>query len=213
MLDLTGLIQTAGYLGIAAVVFTESGLLIGLILPGDSLLFTAGFLASQGYLNIAILSVIAFSMAVLGDNVGYWLGRRFGPSVFTRKDSLLLDPEHVLRAELFYAKHGPKTIILARFFPIIRTIAPVLAGVGSMHWPTFIRYNIIGAVIWGIGVPCIGYFLGSAIPGIDRYLLPIIAVILLTSVLPGVWEFFRSTENRRALIGRIRRWWASKRHL
>ncbi|HXK36289.1 MAG TPA: DedA family protein [Candidatus Paceibacterota bacterium] len=207
MLDLTGLIQTAGYLGVAVIVFTESGLLIGVILPGDSLLFTAGFLASQGYLNIAVLIVIAFSMAVLGDNVGYWLGRRFGPTVFSRKDSLLLDPKHIVRAEQYYAKHGPKTIILARFIPVIRTIAPVLAGVGNMHWQTFMRYNVVGGVIWGIGVPLLGYWLGSAIPGIDRYLLPIIAFILLSSVFPGLWQFFSSAENRRHLNERIHRWW------
>src|SRR4030042_1268867 len=117
MLDLTGLIQTAGYLGVAVIVFTESGLLIGVILPGDSLLFTAGFLASQGYLNIAVLIVIAFSMAVLGDNVGYWLGRRFGPTGVSRQDSLLLDPTHIVRPEQYYTKHGPQTVMPARFIP------------------------------------------------------------------------------------------------
>lgn len=213
MFDLTGLIQTAGYLGIAAIVFTESGLLIGLVLPGDSLLFTAGFLASQGYLDIGILIIVAFSMAVLGDNVGYWLGRRFGPSVFSRHDSLLLDPAHITRAENFFARHGMKTIVLARFFPVIRTIAPVLAGVGSMHWPTFMRYNILGAVVWGIGVPSVGYWLGSSIPGIDRYIWPIIIAILITSVLPGVWQFVKSKQDRARIIQQFRAWWNSKRRL
>lgn len=194
MFDINGIIQTAGYLGIALIIFAESGLLIGIILPGDSVLFTAGFLASQGYLQIVPLMVMAFVMAVLGDNVGYWLGKRFGPSVFTRKDSLFLSPDNVHYAEVFYEEHGSKTIILARFIPVVRTLAPLLAGVGSMRWRTFMTYNLLGAFVWGIGISFAGYWLGAAVPGIDNYIIPIVLVIMVVSILPPAWKFFR---NRR----------------
>ena len=205
MFDLEALIRSAGYIGIGAIVFTESGLLIGVILPGDSLLFTAGFLASQNYVSIVPLMVVSFVCAVLGDNVGYWLGRRFGRSVFSRKDSLLLDPSHIARAEAFYASHGPFTIMLARFMPVIRTIAPVLAGVGNMHWPTFMRYNLLGGLAWGAGLPLAGYFLGSAIPGVDRYIVPIVALILIASVAPGIYHVLRDPSSRAKLLALVRR--------
>lgn len=196
MFDLIALIKAAGYLGVAAIVFTESGLLIGLVLPGDSLLFTAGFLASQGFLHIAPLMVIAFIAAITGDNLGYWLGARFGRSVFSRQGSLLLDPRHIQRAEQFYARYGAKTIVLARFVPIIRTIAPVLAGVGNMPRTIFMRYNLIGGFLWAVGVTLAGYWLGAVIPGVDRYLIPIIGVIIILSVAPGLWHIWRDRRNR-----------------
>src|SRR3989344_2440518 len=138
MFDLVTIIKTAGYAGIAFIVFAETGLFIGFFLPGDSLLFTAGFLASQGYLNIIILILFSFAGAVLGDSFGYYFGRRVGPAIFTRQDSLLLDREHINRAQRFYEKYGAKTIILARFVPVVRTFAPILAGVGSMRYPVFL---------------------------------------------------------------------------
>lgn len=201
--DLASFVKVIGTLGVAAIVFTESGLLIGIVLPGDSMLFTAGFLASQGYLSVIPLAVLAFIAAVLGDNVGYWLGARFGPSVFTRHDSLLLDPEHIKRAERYFAEHGPKTIILARFIPVIRTIAPVLAGVGTMPRRMFMAYNVIGALFWAVGVTFAGYFLGALIPGVDRYIVPIVALILVSSVLPGISALLRDPERRRMLWSRI----------
>lgn len=204
MYDLSELIKGAGTVGVAAIVFTESGLLIGIVLPGDSLLFTAGFLASQGYLPIVPLTVAAFIAAVLGDNTGYWLGARFGRSVFSRKDSLLLDPDHISRAERYFAEHGPKTVVLARFIPVIRTIAPVLAGVGSMPRATFMIYNVVGALAWAVGVTLAGYFLGSLIPGVDRYLVPIVLFILIASVLPGIMPILRDPTRRTAMVARIR---------
>lgn len=202
-LDLASLVKAAGYLGVAAIVFTESGLLIGIVLPGDSLLFTAGFLASQGFLSIVPLTIAAFLAAVLGDNVGYWLGQRFGRSVFSRHGSILLDPEHIARAERFYAVHGPKTIVLARFVPVIRTVAPVLAGVGSMHWRTFALYNVLGGLLWGVGLTVAGYALGAAIPDADRYILPIVVAIILASVAPGILHVLRTPEHRRDLWRRV----------
>lgn len=205
MFDVASLITSVGYVGIAAIVFTESGLLIGLFLPGDSLLFTAGFLSSQGYLSIIPLSLIAFIAAVLGDNMGYWLGKRFGPSVFRRQGSLLLDPEHIRRAETFFEKYGSKTIILARFVPVVRSLAPVLAGVGSMHWRTFFLFNIIGGLAWGVGITLAGYYIGNAIPGVDAYIIPIVLLIILVSVAPGLWHFFRNQQSRAQLTSQLRR--------
>lgn len=204
MFDLVSLIKAVGYLGIGVIVFTESGLLVGVILPGDSLLFTAGFLASQGFLHIVPLAITAFVAAVLGDNVGYQLGKRFGPSVFSRKGSLLLDSSNIEKAEHFYAAHGPKTIMLARFVPVMRTLAPILAGVGSMHWRTFALYNVIGGFIWAVGLTVGGYFLGSVIPNADHYIFPIIAVIIVVSLIPGLLHFFRNPEFRHNLMARLR---------
>ncbi|MEK7638146.1 MAG: DedA family protein [Patescibacteria group bacterium] len=204
MLDLVSLIKGVGYLGVGAIVFAESGLLIGLFLPGDSLLFTAGFLASQGFLSIVPLVLIIFVTAVLGDNTGYWFGKRFGPSVFRRRGSLLLDPEHIHRAEEFFQKHGPKTIILARFVPVIRSIAPILAGVGSMHWSTFFFYNVVGGLLWGVGVTLTGYYIGSVIPGVDAYIIPIALLIIVVSVAPGLWHLLRDKNGRAQLIAKMK---------
>lgn len=189
--SLVTLIQTAGYLGLFAIIFAESGLFVGFFLPGDSLLFTAGFLASQGYFDITALMVLCFVAAVLGDNFGYAFGKRVGPAIFKKEDSLFFHKKHLVRAQEYYAKYGGKTIILARFIPVVRTFAPILAGVGRMHYRTFFVYNIVGAVLWAIGLTALGYYLGSAIPNIDKYLLPIIAAIIIISILPAVIQIVR----------------------
>jgi len=191
-LDPQFLITTLGLVGVWAIIFAESGLLIGFFLPGDSLLFTAGFLASAAAadFNIWLLAGGAAAAAILGDSVGYWLGARFGRPLFERPDSRWFRREYVTRTEVFYARHGKKTIILARFVPIVRTFAPVLAGVGRMNYRIFLSYNLIGGLIWGAGVPLLGYFLGRTIPGVDRFLLPIIILIILTSFLPALPHFF-----------------------
>ena len=204
LFDLESIITTAGYLGIFGIVFAESGLFIGFFLPGDSLLFTAGVLASQGYLNIMTLVVISFVGAVLGDSFGYYFGTRVGPKIFTREDSLLFHREHINRAQRFYEQHGAITLVLARFMPIIRTFAPILAGVGNMRYSVFLSYNIIGGVLWGIVVPFLGYFLGTAIPSIDRYLWPIIALIIFLSILPGIVNILRHPESRMRILGVIK---------
>ncbi len=178
------ILPTIGYLGIFAIIFAESGLLIGFFLPGDSLLFTAGFLASQGFFNIVILALLSFIAAVAGDSVGYWFGHKVGRRLFHKKDSFFFHKENLIKAEKFYEKYGKKTIILARFLPVVRTFAPIVAGIGTMHYQTFISYNIIGGAIWGIGMPVAGYFLGRSIPNVDKYLLPIILLIVIISVAP-----------------------------
>lgn len=194
------ILPAIGYLGIFAIVFAESGLLIGFFLPGDSLLFTAGFLASQNIFDIRILAVLCFLAAVAGDTVGYILGQRVGKRLFHKEDSVLFHKEHLEKARLFYNKHGKKTIILARFMPVIRTFAPIVAGIGDMHYPTFLTFNVIGGLIWGVGLSTAGYFLGKSIPDVDRYLLPIVALIILISILPGIIHFLKDRKYRKALL-------------
>jgi membrane-associated protein len=203
MFNLTSLIQTAGYAGLAGIVFAESGLLVGFFLPGDSLLFTAGFLASQGFLNVWVLAPLLFVAAVAGDSVGYAFGNKVGPKIFTKEDSLFFHKSHLIKAQAFFEKHGGKTIILARFIPVVRTFAPVLAGVGKMRYSTFLVYNIIGAFAWAVGLTFLGYFLGSAIPNIDRYLLPIIALIIFLSILPTLIPLIRDRELRSKVWQKI----------
>ncbi|MBI4250107.1 VTT domain-containing protein [Candidatus Uhrbacteria bacterium] len=197
-IDLVTVVQTIGIAGIAGVIFAETGLLVGFFLPGDSLLFTAGFLASQGLLNIVVLTLVCFVSAVLGDSVGYAIGRRLGPRIFTRENSRFFQREYIERTKIFYEKYGGKTIILARFIPIIRTFAPVLAGVGKMHYPKFLSYNLIGGFAWGACVPLAGYFLGSMIPSVDRYLFPIIGGIIVVSIVPPLYDYWRHRKIKKA---------------
>ncbi len=186
-LDPHYIIQTFGLLGVVLAIFAESGLLVGIFLPGDSLLFTAGlFAASEKGFSIELLVVLGFLAAVLGDNVGYSIGQRAGPALFKRDDSRFFKKKHLHRATRFYEQHGRKTIVLARFVPIVRTLAPMVAGATKMPYRTFFAFNVIGALLWAVGVPTAGYFLGKSIPSIDRYLLPIIAVIVAVSLLPTV---------------------------
>jgi membrane-associated protein len=196
IIDWLGPFATIGLFGI---IFAESGLLIGFFLPGDSLLFTAGLLASQDDygLNIWVLLVGFFAMAVLGDQVGYWFGKRVGPSLFSRPDSRLFKQEYVTRTHTFFEKNGPKTIMIARFVPIVRTFAPILAGVGGMNYKTFVRFNVMGGFIWAVGVTAAGYVLGSTVPSIDRYLLPIIALIVLGSLIPPFLEWRKHKREQR----------------
>ncbi len=201
--DLESLIRTAGYLGLFGIIFAETGLLIGFFLPGDSLLFTAGFLASQDYLNIWLLVAVCFVAAVSGDAVGYAFGNRVGRRLFQRPESRLFRPEYLRRAEIFFEQHGGKAIILARFMPIVRTFVPIIAGVGSMRYPRFAAFNVIGALLWAVGLPIAGYFLGKSIPNVDRYLLPIILVIIVVSIAPTAIHVWR--ENGAEISALVRR--------
>ena len=196
-IDIVTLVQAVGYVGLFAIIFAESGLFFGFFLPGDSLLFTAGLLASQGLFNYYALAVIFALAAIAGDNVGYMFGKKIGPKIFTREDSLLFQKKHVERTQKFYEKYGTKTIVLARFIPVVRTFAPILAGVASMNYATFFKYNVIGGLVWGVGVSFIGYFLGSRVPGIENYLNYIIVVIIATSFIPILIEFVRECFKKR----------------
>ncbi|MFA5934378.1 MAG: VTT domain-containing protein [Candidatus Paceibacterota bacterium] len=196
LLDPMTIIKTVGLLGVFFIVFAESGLFFGFFLPGDSLLFTAGFLASQNFLNINFLFWGSFICAILGDSVGYWFGRKVGPKIFNKEDSIFFQKKHIERAQNFYNKHGNKTIFLARFIPIIRTFAPIVAGIGNMNYKNFVTYNIVGAFVWSFSTVFSGYFLGQIIPGVDKYLLPIILVIIVISFLPIVFETLKARSKK-----------------
>lgn len=192
------LIVHAGLWSIFAIIFAESGLLIGFFLPGDTLLFTAGFLAASGYFSIWYLIIGGIIAAVVGDNVGYQIGRKFGPRIFSREESFFFHKDHVEKAKSFYAKHGPLTIVLARFVPVVRTFAPVLAGVGHMNYATFFFYNILGGVIWIVSMSLLGYFLGEVIPNIDKYVLPVIlSAVVLSIVIPPVAGLLRKKRDQK----------------
>ena len=203
--DLASLIQAVGYLGVFTIVFLESGLLIGFFFPGDSLLFTAGFLASQGFFDITVLISGCFIAAVAGDSIGYLIGAKLGPKIFTKEDSIFFHKKHLERAQSFYNKHGGKTIILARFIPVIRAFAPVVAGAGKMDYKRFVFFNFFGAVLWAIGVTLAGYYLGSLIPDVDRYLLPIVGLIVIASILPALHHILVDTEIRASIINKFKR--------
>jgi membrane-associated protein len=190
-------LQHIGHIGIWAIIFAEPGILAGFFLPGDSLLFTAGLLASTGTLNLYYLLIGGSIAAITGDSFGYYLGRKFGPRVFTREDSRFFHKDHVERARQYFTKYGPITIFLARFMPFIRTFAPVLAGVGKMEYGTFIFYNVFGGIFWVISMTLLGYFLGRSIPDIDRYVLPIVGTIILVSVIPALIGVIRSRLKNR----------------
>ena len=191
------LIEAFGTLGLFAIVFAESGLLFGFFLPGDSLLFTAGLLASQGALNFPVIVVGCAVCAIAGDQVGYVIGRKAGPALFRRPDSRFFHKKNVERARVYFEKNGPRTIILARFIPVIRTFAPVVAGIGHMDYRKFVTYNVVGGILWGSGVTTAGYVLGESIPDIDRWLLPIIGVIVMVSFIPVFLELLRAYQNRQ----------------
>jgi membrane-associated protein len=204
--NLINVIEYVGVLGVAIMIFAESGLLIGFFLPGDSLLFTAGFLVFAGFLhiNIYLLVAIVFIAAAAGDTVGYTFGKRVGGRLFNRPNSRLFKQGNVKRAEKFYQTYGSKTIIFARFIPIVRTFAPIVAGIGNMRYRTFITYNLIGGFLWSAAVTLLGYFVGSWFEkmgiSIDRVILPIILVILFLSILPPLIHVLRDNEQRRAVF-------------
>ncbi len=204
MFNLASLIKTIGYLGLFGIVFAESGLFFGFFFPGDSLLFTAGFLASQDFLNLPFLILIVFLGAVSGDSFGYAFGRKVGPAIFKKEDSFFFHKDHLERSRHFYERHGGKTIILARFMPFVRTFAPTLAGVGKMNYPTFLFYNLFGGLLWSAGLTCLGYLLGAVIPDPDRYLWPIIALIIFLSVLPSAIHVLKNPEHRKMLWKKVR---------
>lgn len=191
-LDPNNLINTFGTIGLLLAVFVESGLMVGFFLPGDSLLFTAGLLSSQGHLApIWVLCILIPIAAIGGDQTGYWIGRKFGPPLFNRPDSRLFKREYVDQTAAFFEKHGPRAIILARFVPIVRAFVPVMAGTSKMHYRTFLIYDIIGGILWGAGVTLLGYFLGQ-IDFVEKNVEKIILLIVFVSVVPVLIEFVRA---------------------
>lgn len=196
-IDLAQIIKTVGYAGLFVVIFAETGLFLGFFLPGDSLLFVAGLLVYQGFFNVAMLVLVIFIAAVLGNIVAYAFGYRVGARLFQREDSRFFRKKHLETAHAFYDQHGGKTIFLARFIPIVRTFAPIVAGVGKMNYASFLTYNVAGAFIWSSGLVVSGYLLGSVVKDVDRYILPIVLLIIVVSFLPGVSHYLK--EKKKAV--------------
>ncbi|MDQ5972647.1 MAG: rane-associated protein [Patescibacteria group bacterium] len=193
----------SGLLIVGGIVFAESGLLIGFFLPGDTLIFTAGFFAAQGQLPLGWLILVIVVAAIAGDNVGYTIGKRTGHKIFRKQDGLFFRQEYIKKAEAFYEKHGGKTIILARFVPVVRTFAPMVAGVGKMSHKRFFAFNVVGGVVWGAGVTLLGYWLGSKIPNIDKYLLPIVGLAMLFTFSPMILHIIKDKQLRKDLWAKI----------
>ncbi len=184
------------YVVVTAIVFAETGLLIGFFLPGDSLLFTVGVLAGTGHVDLFVLNALLIAAAIAGDTVGYWIGYKSGPKLFTREQSLLFRKDYLMHAHDFYERHGPKTIVIARFVPIIRTFAPVVAGIGRMKYSRFLAYNIFGGIGWVVSMTVAGYFLGS-VPWVRANLEKVIIGIVILSILPGVIEVLKARRRMR----------------
>jgi membrane-associated protein len=184
-----------GYLGVALVVFAESGLFFGFFLPGDSLLFTAGLLASSGVFDVYILVPLLIVSSILGNSVGYWFGKKLGPAIFNRDNSFFFKKKHVKDAEIFYDKYGGKAVVLGRFVPVIRTFVPIIAGIANMKYQNFLKFNIIGGVLWAGGLILLGFSLGKSIKDIDAYLLPIIFGIIIISFLPMLYEVWKNRKK------------------
>ena len=208
--DLPALIQWAGYVGLTLIIFTETGLFFGFFLPGDSLLVTAGLLAAgvlsqQGVeLDIYKLGALLNAAAILGDNTNYWIGRLSGPRIFNREDSLFFKKKYVDRAHDFYERHGAKTIALARFMPIIRTFAPLVAGVAHMNYRTFLTYSVIGGTIWIWSMLFTGYFLGRYVPGVAKHVELVIITVIFLSILPGIISAWREKQRGKAAAAAAR---------
>ena len=198
--DVRELVRVGGYVGLTAIIFAETGLLVGFFLPGDSLLVTAGLLSAQPQfgLNVYALGALLTVAAILGNTLGYVIGRATGPRLFTRDDSLLFKKKHLFRAQAFYAKHGGKTLVIARFMPIVRTFVPVVAGLANMPFGLYTAYNVLGAVAWIWSMLLIGHFLGRVVPGIDKHIEPMILVIIALSLLPAFLSWWRERSKSRA---------------
>jgi membrane-associated protein len=195
--DLPALVTWAGSVGLAAIIFTETGLFFGFFLPGDSLLVTAGLLISQGtvHMDVVTLGFLLSAAAILGDNTNYWVGRLSGPRIFTRDESLFFRRRHVERAHAFYERHGPKAVVLARFMPIIRTFAPLVAGVGRMDYRKFLTFSVLGGSAWIWSMLLLGFFLGRKVPGVAEHIDLVILAVIVLSILPGLIGWWR---ERRA---------------
>ena len=202
-IDIAVLLETGGIVAIALTIFAETGLLIGFFLPGDTLLFAAGFFASQDKISL-LGSIIAVVLgAIIGNMAGYEIGRRSGPRIFKKEDALLLTPDTIHHAQKFYKEHGGKTILFARFIPVVRTLTPQIAGIGKMDYKAFMFYNVLGAIIWGISVTLIGFWAGEVVGSyfdIDKYLLPIIMLAVLATFGISFAHILKTKEHRDLLM-------------
>lgn len=189
------IIRVGGIVGLAAIVFAETGLMVGFFLPGDSLLVTAGLFAARGDLDITVLNLVAVVSAIVGDATGYWVGLRAGRALYSRPNSLLFRRDHLLKSEQFYERHGGKTIVIARFIPIVRTFAPVVAGAARMQYRQFAVYNIAGGLLWVLSMTLTGYFLGRTIPNIEKNIHLVVGAVIVLSLLPGLIAWLRERRS------------------
>jgi membrane-associated protein len=195
--DVRQLVQVGGYVGLTAIIFAETGLLIGFFLPGDSLLVTAGLLSSQPEfgLNVWLLGIILTLAAIVGNTLGYVIGKYSGPRLFSRDDSLLFKKKHLFAAQAFYEKHGGKTLVIARFMPIVRTFVPVVAGLANMDFKRYTAYNVLGAVLWIWSMLLTGYILGRYIPGVEHHIEKVILLVIFLSLLPGIISWWKGRQR------------------
>jgi len=191
------LIQTIGLIGIFIFVFAESGLFFGFFLPGDSILFTAGVLASAHYFNVFILFLGCFIFAILGDSFGYFFGKKIGPRIFSKPNSFFWNKNNLEKTNHFFKKYGNKTITLARFVPVVRTLAPIMAGVGEMPYKTFFYWNVLGGLFWTLSMVFGGYLLGNSIKNVDKYILPIVFIIVFLSILPILFQTISNLKKNK----------------
>lgn len=204
MFDVEVIVQSGGLLAVGLIVFAESGLLLGFFLPGDTLLLAAGFFAGQGLLPIGWLLAVIIGAAIVGYQVGYLVGERAGPRVFRRQEGLLFRAEYIARTERFFARHGGKTVVMARFVPYLRTFVSTVAGVGRMNKPRYLLYNIAGALLWGGGVTLLGYWLGNSLPHVDTYLVPMLAGVFALTFVAAAYHLLKSGPRRRQLFSQLR---------
>lgn len=197
-LDVNFLINTFGYPGLFVIIFAETGLMLGFFLPGDSLLITAGIFASKGLINITILIPLLFVAATVGNMTGYAFGQKVGKRLFQKEDSVLFHKKHLVEAHNFYNKHGGKAIIIARFIPIIRTFAPIVAGMADMRYTTFLLFNIVGSLLWAVGLTFAGFFIGRLVP--NKYFEPIIFAVIIISLLPGFYHGLNTAGKRKRIV-------------
>ncbi|MEO6513066.1 MAG: VTT domain-containing protein [Candidatus Saccharimonadales bacterium] len=205
MFDVTHLVEVGGLLFIALIIFAESGMMVGFFFPGDTLLFSAGILAAGGKLPIIATLFVIAGAAILGDNIGYQIGKSLGPRLFRKKDGLIFRHDHIMRAEKFYEKYGSKTMLIAHFIPIVRTFAPVTAGAGNMPRRQFMFYDAIGDTAWALSVTLLGYYVGSRIPGIEKYIEPVLLAIIIIFLAPTLYHVFKDPKIRSALKRKFRK--------
>lgn len=204
MFDVNHLIQTGGLLVITLIIFAESGMMVGFFFPGDTLLFSAGIFAATGKLSLAAVILCVSIAAILGDNTGYFIGKKLGPRLF-KKDGVIFRKEYIDRAEKFYEKYGSKTMLVAHFIPIVRSFVPVTAGAGKMSYKLFFIFDAIGDIAWATLTTLVGYFVGSRIPGVEKYIDPIIIVVVLAVLLPSIYHALKDPKIRASVSSRFKK--------
>ena len=195
--DVKSLVMWAGYIGLFAIIFAETGLLIGFFFPGDSLLVSAGLFASTGDFNIFFLNLLLIPAAILGNSAGYWIGYKSGPMLFKKEQSFFFRKDYLIKTKDFYDKHGGSTIVITRFMPFFRTFAPIVAGIGQMKYTRFLNYNVFSAILWILSMTLIGFFLGRTIPNIDKHIEKVIIIIVFLSLLPAIIKYLKHKWNKK----------------